>query len=167
MRDVKLSYWNCDNLKSVSENFLAYSQHTRFMGDSFNPGHGWRKSIFYKYDSKSRWQKTANHGSISVKKNYCKIRIQIKMEENHNYSWLYLLASLLLLLLSNSFFFAYHCFLRNIILTLILNQNHIFKCRKIVNEGKDSIFDFLTMIIAIGFQTHSCINIYIVANYYM
>ena len=89
------------------------------------------------------------------------------MEENHNYSWLYLLASLLLLLLSNSFFFAYHCFLRNIILTLILNQNHIFKCRKIVNEGKDSIFDFLTMIIAIGFQTHSCINIYIVTNYYM
>ena len=62
---------------------------------------------------------------ISVKKNYCKIRIQIKMEENHNYSWLYLLASLLLLLLSNSFFFAYHCFLRNIILTLILPESHL------------------------------------------
>ena len=39
--------------------------------------------------------------------------------------------------------------------------------RKIVSEGKDSIFDFLVMVIAIGFQAHSCINVYIVTNYYM
>ena len=43
------------------------------------------------------------------------------IEANHNYSWLYLLASLLLLFVSNLLFSFYHCFLRNIIKIIILN----------------------------------------------
>ena len=51
-------------------------------------------------------------------------RSEMATEKDHNYSWLYLLASLLLLFISNSSFAFYHCFLRNIFVLVIVTFCH-------------------------------------------
>ena len=72
------------------------------------------------------------------------------MDSSGEHAWIYLPSSLFLLLLSNCLFLLYHLFLR-----------------KTVKDEKDSIFDFLLMVIATCFQVFSFIHVYMIFNYYL